>query len=368
MVKKTAFIEVTVVMSEIESLLLEANLIKKHTPVYNIRLTDGKAYPLIRITKDPFPRILVARKPDDKKSLYFGPYPNVSAMHMVLKTLRRIFPFESGAHRKKICFYNHLGLCPCASVINTPNAKESYKKTVSRIVKFLDGNISTVAHELEKERNQYSKKEDYENAQSVQKQLSAIHLITHPIHAPFEYEVNPNLATDIREKEQRQLRDVLGKKGILINSLKRIECYDISNISGQNATGSMVVFTNGVKDTSGYRRFKISSKIIGPNDFAMMYHVLSRRLNHSEWPLPNLIIIDGGKGQITSALQALSDAGVSVPLIGLAKKEEIIITSDFQIIRLPKRSEALQLVMRIRDEAHRFAITYHKKLRSQFTS
>ena len=145
----------------------------------------------------------------------------------------------------------------------------------------------------------------------------------------------------------------------------RIECYDVANIQGQYATGAMVVFTNGEKDSSSYRKFKIR-KVRGQNDFAMMKEVLSRRLTHlDDWGKPDLIIVDGGKGQISSAHQALQEANVTIPLVGLAKREEIIITSDFIEIKLPKNSKALQLVMRIRDEAHRFAITFQRKLRSK---
>lgn len=128
----------------------------------------------------------------------------------------------------------------------------------------------------------------------------------------------------------------------------------------------MVVFINGEKDSSQYRKFKISKFIVGPNDFAMMAEVVKRRIKHHEWKYPNLIIIDGGKGQISSVKQVLMDAGISIPIIGIAKKEEIIITENFKEILLPKSNKALLLVMKIRDEAHRFAITYHKKLRSKF--
>lgn len=404
-------IRITIVESEFESLLLEAALIKKYLPRYNAKLTDDKAYPLIRITiKNEFPAVLTARKSDDPNSLYFGPYPDVKAMRMVLRVIRRIFPFQSVLnHPKKICLYHHLGLCPCvpafanviasgseaipsraertihneiAAPVRQPFGLElrverlvrndvikNYRKTINHIIDFLDGNTKKVIKDLKKERDGYSKQEDFENAQKIQKQIDAIHVITHPTRKPFEYQTNPNLREDMRRKETEDLLQILKNHGIKFQSVRanvplhRIECYDISNFQGKQATASMVVFTDGEKDSSQYRRFKM--QIPGPNDFAMMREVLTRRLKHTEWELPSLLIVDGGKGQISSAKQVLDEKNITIPLIGLAKREEIIITSDFQEIMLPKNSPALQLMMRIRDEAHRFAITYHRKLRSK---
>lgn len=369
LVSKIHAITYVTVSSEIESLLLEANFIKKYAPQYNIRLTDGKSYPLIRITvHDEYPAVLVARKAEDEKSIYFGPFPNSGAMKLVLKTMRRIFPFQSVLHHPKtFCLYHHIGLCPCVTAIQTDEAKKEYKKTIRRIITFLEGNVEKVTKELEKEREELSKKEDFEKAQQIQTKLQAIHLITHPVHTPYEYENNPNLTSDIRKQALDELRNHLRLVGLETASIHRIECYDISNTSGTNATGSLVVFTDGEKDAKWYRRFKIHPETKGPNDFAMMHEVLTRRLKHTEWPYPELLIVDGGKGQISSALRAIQQAGLSIPLVGLAKRQEIIITSDFRQIVLPKDSAALQLIMRIRDEAHRFAITYHKKLRNKFT-
>lgn len=369
LVSKIHTIAYLLVSSEVESLLLEANYIKKYKPPYNIRLTDGKSYPLIRITvREPFPAVLIARKADDKHSVYFGPFPNSGAMKLVLKTIRKIFPFQSSMrHPNTLCLYHHLGLCPCTSVIGADEARKEYKKTIRRIITFLEGNIATVIKELEKERSLYSQQEDFEKAQTVQAKIQAIELITHPVHTPYEYEANPNLTSDIRRKELAELQEHLQQVQLLTGPIHRIECYDISNTQGTNATASMVVFTDGEKDSKWYRRFKIKPETKGPNDFAMMYETITRRLKHTEWPYPQLLIVDGGKGQISLAKKAIEEAGLSIPLIGLAKREEIMITSDFRQIKLPKASGVLQLIMRIRDEAHRFAITYHKKLRSKAT-
>ncbi len=367
LVSRVKRIKTTIVNSEIESLLLEANYIKKYKPYFNTRLTDSKAYPLIRITiKDIYPKVLIARQEVDNKSIYFGPFPNTSAMRLVLRTVRKIFPFQSVPnHQKRMCLYYHLGLCPCPPMFESDHQKRQYRKNIVHLVHFLQGKKQSVLKDLEKERDIKSQNEQYEEAKLIQAQIDAIHTVTESVHKPFEYETNPNLRDDLRVRELASLKDHLQKAGVNIENLERIECYDISNISGTNATGSMVVFTNGEKDSNNYRRFKIYQVKDVPNDFAMMEEIMQRRIKHPEWELPNLIIVDGGKGQVSSALKALKGANVNIPVIGLAKREEIMITSDFREIRLPKDSEALHLIMRIRDEAHRFAITYHRKLRSK---
>lgn len=355
------------VASEIESLLLEAVLIKKHTPKYNIKLTDQKAYPLIRITvKDQFPKVTISRRQTDANSLYFGPYPNAKELKIMLSQIRRIFPFESSIHHdNKICLYHHLGLCPCPITLDTVQKQRFYKKDIRHLINFLNGKPGKVISDLKKQRDSESKKENFEQAGNIQTKIDLIGKLTSVSHKPFEYEKNPNLNEDLRQKELSLLQSVLTREGLDIKRLTRIECFDISNFSGKAATGSMVVFINAEKYSSLYRRFKII-KSGKPNDTAMIKEVIGRRLKHVDWDIPDLIVIDGGKGQISAAASAMAKTKYSIPIIGLAKKEETIITRDFQFIKLPKSSPALQLVMRIRDEAHRFAITYHKKLRSKF--
>ena len=244
----------------------------------------------------------------------------------------------------------------------------------------LEGESKNIMKELEKERDLQSKTENFEEALKTQKKINALGIITTPFRQAFEYDVNPNLRSDIRQQELDELMNVLNSNGFALKKLERIECYDISNIQGTNATGSMVVLTNGEIDKSQYRKFKIR-KDGKPNDFAMMKEMLKRRFNHDEWNSPDLIVVDGGKGQVSAALEALSQKGISIPLIGLAKREETIVIpnstviarnemtkqsqdNNFTEVLIPKNTPALQLIMRIRDEAHRFAITYHKKLRS----
>jgi excinuclease ABC subunit C len=430
-------IDIIIVESELEALLLEAFYIKKYNPKYNIRLTDNKMYIRIRITiKDAYPRVLLARREDDKTSIYFGPYPSSSSVKLVLKTIRRIFPFVSVQnHPPRICLFNHLGLCPCPPVHDSAELRAQYKKNIKGIVRILEGESQKIMKELEKERDAASKKEEFEKALIIQKKINALSLITTPFHRPFEYHINPNLRDDIRQQELDGLRDILIQQGLPVNDLIRIECYDISNTQGTHATGSMVVFVNGEKESSQYRKFRIRREwekeqpltkaektSLAPqplrskhlaNDFAMMREVLKRRLKHDEWNTPSLIIVDGGKGQVSSALTALADCGMDIPLVGLAKREETIVVpkifserngvesngqksshprvtsytellnrrfagteaekaetiivneDNFTEISLPKDSPSLHLIQRLRNEAHRFAITYHRKLRSK---
>lgn len=372
LVSQIAKIKTIITNSEIEAFLLEASYIKKYKPKYNIKFTDDKAYLMVKITvKDNYPKVLLARKIDDNPaatgSIYFGPFPNgVKALRIVLKTIRRIFPYQSiPNHDKKICLYYHLGLCPCPPVFDSEEFRKEYRKNIKHIIDFLNGNTKKIIKDLKKERNTLSKSEEFEKANLIQNKINAIELITGPFYkTTFDANINPNLTEDLREKEMKDLINILNQNNIPVKSLTRIECFDISNISGTNASGSMVTFTNGQKDTSGYRKFKI--RILNtPNDFGMMEEVLQRRIKHSEWPYPNLLIVDGGKGQVSTALKVLQGSTLKIPLIGLAKKEETIVTSDLKEITLPKDSDALKLIMRIRDEAHRFALTFHKHLRSK---
>lgn len=356
-------IKVIEVYSEIESLLLEANLIKKYKPKYNLKLTDDKAYPLIRITiKDKYPKILTARKIENNKDLYFGPFPNAGSLRLVLKTTRRIFPYVSvNNHPKKLCFYNHIGLCPCPEVLNDRH----YKTNIKHMVKFLNGKTKSVIKDLGKERNAESKNENFEEASKIQRQIDSINYITTSVIKPFEYELNPNLKVDLRSLEIQTLIMTLSLHGIKLKKLERIECFDISNLSGKNSVGSMVVFENGESIKSLYRRFKIINANGRSNDYLSMNEVIKRRFNHTEWKHPDLIIVDGGKPQVSAAINALLKYKIYIPVIGLAKKEEEIITENFSTIKLSKSSKALHLIMRIRDEAHRFAIMYHRKLRKK---
>jgi len=350
-------IEPIVVDSEIEALVLEANLIKKYKPPYNSQLKDGKDYLYIKITNDKFPRVITARKRDLENSLYyFGPFPSSAKVRSTLKLLRRVFPYSTcKPGQKRPCLFFHLGLCSgvCAGKIS----EKDYKKNIRNLRLFLEGKKFEVLGNLERQMKILSKRQSYEEAAETKKKMESISYITRPVRLVEEY-IEEDLAS-LRRKEIEELTRVLG----FSKSPTRIECYDISNFLGSYSVGSMVVFVNGESDRSEYRRFKIK-RVKGINDPAMMAEVLSRRFQNS-WQTPDLLIVDGGKTQLNASLAVLKGLGLNIPLVSLAKRlEEIHVPGRETTIRLERKSDALKLVQRIRDEAHRFAVTYHRKLRS----
>lgn len=335
------------VESEIDAFLLEANLIKKYCPKYNLIGKDDKSYPYIEIdVKSPIPLVKIVRQQTNPKNRYFGPYPPGSDAARLLRFLRHIFPFVSQKHKKgEICLRSHLGLCPCADL-------SVYPKNLKNLMDFLSGKRLSVQKNLEKEMEAYSQKQEYEKAALIKEQLQKLAYLTAPRTNPWEYQKNPNLVSDRRNLEIGELEKILG-----LSNLNKIEAYDIANISGKFASGSQVVFVGGVPEKKFYRRYKITTKD-APDDYAMIREVLTRRLK-SDVPLPDLFVIDGGKGQLNVALSIISKR----PVIALAKREEEIYTQDGKIIRLPKNSAALHLLQRLRDEAHRFSRKYHFLLR-----
>lgn len=370
LVEKINSIEHTVVNSELEALLLEANLIKKYSPAYNVAWKDGKAYPFIKITvADKYPAILQSRKIDDDTAKYFGPYPNIGDVRKILKMLRRIFPYQSVKnHPQKICLYYHLNLCPCPTVFNSRQLQKKYRWHIRMIISLLSGKKEYVLRVLTSRMKTYAKSEDFEEAELVKKQIATVNFITQPVRNPIEYIQNPNLISDEADLDLEALRAVLKKQGVLTDSLSRIECYDISNTGGKQATGSMVVATDGLIEKSQYRLFRVRLKDT-PDDVVMLKEVLRRRLKHKEWPLPNLVLVDGGINQVNAAKMVIGETFLTIPVIGLAKKEEKLVFSRLHpkgvasAIRLARNNRALKLIQRLRDEAHRFALAYHRKLR-----
>ena len=391
LVEKIRGIETIIVESEMEALILEANLIKKFLPPYNIKLTDDKDYLYIGVTKEDFPRIVTARKHDlDKMKKYFGPFPSAKTVKETLKQLRKVFPWcqqGESANRKsfytqlqggttkqsqfgssivmdrpqsrniKPCFYYHLGLCPGSCVGKV--TKEEYNKTINHFCKLMEGKRDELVEELTDEMNQQSSAMAFEEAQKTKKIINGVSYLLQSNRID-RYLENHNFLEDLNQQAMEQLQ-----KDLKLPDLPtRIECYDISNFQGTNATGSMVVLTNGEVDKSQYRRFKIS--ISGkPNDFAMHAEMMGRRLKHDEWPMPQLFIIDGGRGQVRASQEQLLKKGITTPVFGLAKRMEWLYPPEGEIVKLPKRSLGLRLLQKLRDESHRFAITYHRKLRAK---
>lgn len=409
-------IQYITVDSEFEALILENNLIKKYTPKYNVMLRDDKNYSYIKVEKvikgvRDFPRIRITREKDDPNAVYYGPYPSKLPLKNILKRLRKVFPYAS-CNRRLVqvstdplkvdtnnpvpCLYYHIGLCqaPCASLIS----KEDYVKNFRNIIKFFEGRKSEIINDLEKEMNVLSKEMKYEEAAKIRDRINDIKYVTQNISIDRDVD---DVIVDELKKEQRAnaINDLIAELGFPEDKLKnhegfKIECYDISNIQGTNAVGAMTVMVDGALRPDLYRRFKIKTKNT-PNDFAMLQEVLSRRFRHflmdqnredekdeSFSILPDLIIIDGGKGQLASTFKILKNFGLAdiLPIVGLAKREEEIFKVQWQFnnedwpdlalkrfkrIFLPRKSESLFLVQRIRDEAHRFGITFHRKLRSK---
>jgi excinuclease ABC subunit C len=366
LVSNIEHLETLEVESEIEALLLEAELIKRYKPRYNIILKDDKSYLYIKIsTNEEIPRISTARRENVPGATYFGPFPSALTAKSVLKTIRRIFPYRSCKTLPKTpCLFFHIGLCkaPCAGYIDP----ESYRKEIKQIMLFLEGKRKELERQIEREMQQAAEELAFEEAAKLKKQLDDIHYITQSFRKPEEYIENPNLKEDQRTAVLEELQEHLKKYILLPNLPIRIETYDISNIQGKQAVGAMVVATNAEPDKREYRKFKIKTKDT-PDDFTMMSEMLRRRFNN-DWPMPDLVVIDGGKGQLQVAIDTITQAGLAVPTISLAKRlEEIWVKTEngFEAILLPRRSKALQLLQQMRDEAHRFGITFHRSLRSK---
>lgn len=382
MVPQIERIEITEVDSEFEALLLEADLIRKHLPKYNIIWKDDKHYVYIKITDEAFPRIVFSRKEDEAKggigqylpkAIYFGPFPSKRVVKDLLSYLRSIFPYcTQNPNSNRPCFYTHIGLCsPCPADIRkmqpeeAQQAKRLYRLNIRRIRTLLSGQIDAVKKDLQKEMQEASEQEQFEQAGRIRDRLQTLELLLRTYHAPEEYIKNPELVRTIRETEEQTLRVYLKPHLGALPPLHRIECYDISNISGTLATGSMVTFLDGEPAKDYYRRFRIRTKTT-PDDFAMLREMMGRRLKHTEWDLPDLFIIDGGKPQLIAIGRVMEAFAIDRPVIGLAKHfEEIVIPlhGTFTKVRPSPDSPAIHLLQRIRDEAHRFAHKYHEHLR-----
>ena len=390
LVQRINDIDTILVESEFEALLLEAELIKKYLPVYNILLKDDKSYLYIVIRNEKVeingkpvsvPVLMSARKTTLlPKDTYFGPYPDGTTAKYVIKTLRKIFPFRDCTTGKfnryhklgSPCLYGHIKACPAPCDNNSEQDLHEYKNNFEKINRILAGDASAILNELKRKMDQASQSEDYETAIKYRNILEKFNYVRQTFRGVEEYVENPYLLDDLALKALDELVAVLPN---ITHPPLRIECYDISNISGKEAVGSMVVATDGRIDKSQYRKFKIKFKD-SPDDFDMMHEVLYRRLKREKaitadkekWRLPDLIILDGGKGQISAVLAAMDFLDFHLPVIGIAKKFETLVykkDGEFFEVSLPKDNLGLRLVITLRDEAHRFAQKYHHLLRSK---
>lgn len=367
LVSQIAKIDIIPTASEFDALLLEAKLIHDKSPKYNVVLKDDKSPLYILLTlSQPCPYVLTMRRADITKKIHtgdsvFGPFQSGSMVRSILRQLRHTIPYCTQKNRTgKPCFYSHLGLCnPCPSQSDTDTLL--YRRNILRLKNILSGKSNIVLKELEKNMKKAARENKFEEATVLRNYIQNLYFMLKKRYDPTIYINSKTGAEDIYQTELKELYGILQHYIPSLNPLNRLECVDISNTQGNNATGSIVVLTKGVVDTSQYRRFRIRIRN-SPNDVAMMKEVITRRFKHVEWPFPDLLIVDGGKAQIRAAQCA------PVPVIGLAKRfEEIIIPqgNNWKILRIPYTSPALHMLERIRDEAHRFAITYHRLLRNK---
>ena len=474
-------LETIITANELEALILECNLIKKHHPKYNIMLRDDKTYPYLKLTlNEDYPRLITTRRVVKDGSRYFGPYTSGTAMKETLNLLRRLFPLRTCKHLgERPCLEYHIKRCPapCAGFVD----KETYKEMVRSVCWFLEGKTEEIETALTEKMQQLAQKLEFELAGKIRDQLAAIRQITEKqkiltdtgdmdavgmassplgtcmqvffvrngkilgrnqflltgneddsgenclsaffkqyyndavfipkeILLPIDIEETALLEKWLLETKKAKAKIIVPKRGVkkdivqmanenaakylhdqesrlrdnqarsigavydlqkYLNLTKpplRMECFDISHIQGSETVASMVVFQDGKPDKESYRRFKINSTEGKPDDFMSMREVTMRRYGKATAEeMPDLIIIDGGKGQLSSALEIIRGAGhMTVPVVGLAKQFEYIFTEySPEPVILPRQSDALYLVQQIRDEAHRFAITYHRKLRTK---
>lgn len=368
-----------VVDSEVEALFLEAEMIKRYMPKYNILLRDDKSMTYVRINfKDEFSSVTFTRRPIDDGADYYGPFLSGLAVKKALRYLRRAFPYSTHTVLpKRACLQVHLGLCPGPETGELDSVL--YKNNLKQLVRVMKGQRIALIAELDKEMQQLAKNSQFEEAAKVRNQLFALKRLGQQI--VFSDKEFLDISKDHALVE---LTDLLG----LSKPPRRIEGYDISHMSGTDTVASMVVFSNGASDKASYRKFK--SKIAGNDDFAHMREVMNRRFsqkNIKAWGMPDLLLIDGGKGQLGSALGVLQEKGIKIPAIGLAKKyEEIVIKNewpfvrldkqevaklggfvvdndDFTVVDIPNSTHLIKLLQRIRDESHRFAVSYHTVLK-----
>lgn len=352
LIRQTYDIRIIPTLSEHEAFLLESKLIKQLKPRYNISLKDDKSFPFIKITRETYPRIFFGRKKPNENMEYLGPYTNAKLLRLALKSLRKFFPFctcrvfpkKARLTARQVCLDFHLGLCPAPCVGKI--SKSSYKRNIAEFKIFLKKGSGAFIKDLEKRMQRYAKNKKFEGAMRLREKIKALGLIS-------------------RQGEVGNW-DILG----IGFSPLRIEAFDISNISGAQAVGSMVTFIEGKPSKNDYRRFRI--KIVeGIDDYAMLKEVLNRRYDRvirDNLERPDLIVIDGGRGHLNVAAGVLKRLNLSIPIIAIAKKEDLIYTVKNGLpLKLRRENPALQLIQHIRDEAHRFAINYHKLLRKKKT-
>jgi excinuclease ABC subunit C len=370
-----------VVDSELEALFLEAEMVRRYMPRYNILLRDDKSMVYIRIDYDSdYPTVTTTRRPLDDGAKYFGPYLSSYSIRQALKMLRRVFPYatKKTPGQKRASLHYHLGLDP--GLEDGKTSLNDYRANLRKLMAVIEGKRKAIERELEKEMKSAAKAQNFETATRVRNQLFALQRLSRSVIFS-----DKEFADISKDHALNELVDLLG----LAEFPRRIEGYDISHQQGSDVVASMVVFTNGVTNKAEYRKFK--TKLNKNDDFYNMHETIMRRLkkeNRKKWGVPGLVLIDGGKGQLDAAIRARNESGQNhIPFIGLAKREEQIVlqngnsnvnlnpqslhklggfaaaSKDFTLISLPHSTNLVKLLQRIRDESHRFAVSYHSTLK-----
>lgn len=370
-----------VVASESEALFLEAEMIRRYMPRFNILLRDDKSLVYVRINKKAkVPSVTYTRRPLDDDADYFGPFLSARPVKKSLQYLRKIFPYSTHTTLpSRGCLQTHLGLCPGPETAQYD--RKQYLSNLNKLSLYLRGERLKVVKELQKEMTLAASDQNFELAAKLRNQLRALQSLR--VQIIFSDKENLDLSKD---HALFALTNLLS----LSKPPKRIEGYDISHMSGTDTVASMVVFDNGVSNKSAYRKFKMRTP--GNDDFAHMHEVIKRRLsqkNVKQWGKPDIFLIDGGKGQLGAAISARDELGFAMPMIGLAKKQEEIVihkslsnvsindiflkelggfrtdeSDDFVRLDIPNSSHIIMLLQRIRDESHRFAVSYHSVLKT----
>lgn len=355
-VKDIEYIEYIETPTVLEAFITEANLIRKHKPPYNVLLKDDKSFLWICFTKDEYPRVVLVRGKDledlgDRVDKVYpkrwGPFVGAKFVRLALEILRKIFPWsDCYPDQVRPCFNAQIGRC--AGVCTRAMTPQAYKQILRRMAMFLDGERATLEKQMLRDMEAAAREEHFEEAAELRNQLFALqHIQDMALINSREEEAPPtNLA---------------------VNPFKRIEGYDISHLSGTGMVASMVVFNHGEPDKSQYRKFEIKG-FTKSNDTGALKETINRRLNHSEWPLPEVFFIDGGEGQVNAVMKVLKERGVNVPVVGIAKgalRKNIRYVFDRRNVALDRAIRLYgHIFVKVRNEAHRFAITYQRKKRN----
>jgi excinuclease ABC subunit C len=348
MVFKSDTIEWQETDSVLEAMIAEANLIKKHWPDYNVKEKDDKSFNYVVITREKFPRIMVIRgrtleverqKKELKVRKIFGPFTSGSALREALKIIRKMFPFidKHSSSKYTTIFYRQLGLSPDTA---SEEARIEYQKNIDHIALFFEGKKGKLVHALERDMNEYAKTLQFEKAAEVKRKIFALD------HIRDIALIKEDLGIDSSASES--------------STGFRIEAYDTAHMSGKESAGVMTVVVDGEIAKNEYRKFKLSPEI-GNNDTASLREIIERRLGHSEWRMPDIVVIDGGVGQLNMAQKVFAERGVAIPLVAVVKDERhkpSDILGDAALITTHKKS-----ILLANHEAHRFSLSYHRKLR-----